>query len=254
MSRHLLTHVPRQPLRYCGAPPDCRDPRTNRLGGGAHHITTLRPVTAPAYARAAPGLRSPLLRRCRKRSGLSASASLLLGYAHRVPSVRSFHRRDVPPRVRNTSAVPLPSQPSLHALPQYLCGTRPSSVRSGSPFVPLSAPARPLQGRSITALRLVATRLSRHLLTHVPRHPLRSDLRSFHEHHILLRLQAGRHRLRPYRPAFRRQSPSVRLRADCDGLYATDAARPTPSMNSTWTRRTATATQDFVAGRPGVAP
>ena len=76
MSRHLLTHVPRQPLRCCGAPPDGRHPRTNRFGGGAHHITTLRPVTAPAYARAAPGLRSPLLRRCRKRSGLSASASL----------------------------------------------------------------------------------------------------------------------------------------------------------------------------------
>jgi len=70
MSRHLLTHVPRQPLRCCGAPPDGRDPRTNRCDGGAHHISTLRPVTAPAYARAAPGLRSPLLRRCRKRSGL----------------------------------------------------------------------------------------------------------------------------------------------------------------------------------------
>ncbi len=81
----------------------------------------------------------------------------------------------------------------------HLCGTRPSSARSGSPFVPLSAPARSLQGRSITALRLDATRLSRHLLTHVPRQPLRSDLRARHEHHSRLWLQAGRHRLRPCR-------------------------------------------------------
>ncbi len=68
----------------------------------------------------------------------------------------------------------------------------------------------------------------------MPRQPLRSDLRSFHEHHILPRLQAGRHRLRPCRPAFR--LPSVTLRADCDGLYATDADRPPPSLNFTWTR------------------
>ena len=53
-------------------------------------------------------------------------------------------------------------------------------------------------------------------------------------------------------PAFRR--PSDPLRADCDGLYATDADRPPPSLISTWTRRAATATRKLVAARPGVAP
>jgi len=163
MSRHLLTHVPRQPLRYCGAPPDGRDPRTNRLGGGAHHITTLRPVTAPAYARAAPGLRSPLLRRCRKRSGLPASASLR--QATRI-ECRLFGRSTAEMFLlaSGTRRRFLSVTASTPCAPQYLCGTRPSSARSGSPFVPLSAPARSLQGRSITALRLDATRLSRHLL------------------------------------------------------------------------------------------
>jgi hypothetical protein len=114
--------------------------------------------TPAAYAPGAPG---PTLSEALRPTGLRFPST---GYAHRVPSVRSFHRRDVPPRVRNTSAVPLPSQPDTPCAPQYLCGTRPSSARSGSPFVPLSAPARSLQGRSITALRLDATRLSRHLL------------------------------------------------------------------------------------------
>jgi len=135
----------------------------------------------------------------------------------------------------------------------HLCGTPCSMAGSrGSVRTSLRPVFRPFNTAIITALRLDATRLSRHLLTHVPRQPLRSDLRSFHEHHILLRLQAGRHRLRPCRPAFR--LPSVTLRADCDGLYATDADRPSPSWNSTWTRRAATATQDFVASRPVVAP
>ena len=57
--------------------------------------------TPAAYAPGAPG---PTLSEALRPTGLRFPST---GYAHRVPSVRSFHRRDVPPRVRNTSAVPL---------------------------------------------------------------------------------------------------------------------------------------------------
>jgi len=88
----------------------------------------------------------------------------------------------------------------------HLCGTPCSMAGSrGSVRTSLRPVFRPFNTAILTALRLDATRLSRHLLTHVPRQPLRSDLRSRHEHHIRPRLQAGRHRLRPCRPAFRLQ-------------------------------------------------
>ena len=76
LSRHLLTHVARQSLRS----------------------TVLAPLAPTRAVRRAPdgALRAP-----------HALAKPRFRYAHRVPSAPTFHRRDVPPRVRNTSAVPL---------------------------------------------------------------------------------------------------------------------------------------------------
>ncbi len=155
--------APTPPL--IGAPPDGRDPRTNRFGGGAHHITTLRPVTAPAYARAAPGLRSPLLRRCRKRSGLPASASLrqatriecrLFGRSTaEMFLLASGTRRRLHSRHSHHS---MRSAIHLFGTPCSMAGSRVSVRTSLHPVF------RPFNTAIITALRLDATRLSRHLL------------------------------------------------------------------------------------------
>ena len=107
MSRHLLTHVPRQPLRSS----------VRRRLAVILEPTVLAAalITSRRYALS----RFLLEARNRARAPLSAPSSLSealrptglrfpsTGYAHRVLSVRSFHRRDVPPSVRNTSAVPL---------------------------------------------------------------------------------------------------------------------------------------------------
>ena len=61
--------------------------------------------------------------------------------AVRVPSVRSFHRRDVPPGVRNTSSVPLrhsrtlrPLPPNLFGMPRSMASSRQQPGAVNRPF------------------------------------------------------------------------------------------------------------------------